>query len=111
MMAPTGSWRGAAAVRATRSAAANKVPPASAAAGTTTRCAAVPKASRTRCGYHQANETDGAALYHGAGRHQAGEHDDDDAPAGEVQAEALGGGFTGGEHVERACDERHGDGG
>ena len=50
MMAPTGSWRGAADVRATRSAAANKVPPASAAAGTTTRCAAVPNASRTRCG-------------------------------------------------------------
>ena len=33
MMAPTGSWRGAAAVRATKSAAANKVPPARAAAG------------------------------------------------------------------------------
>ena len=83
------------------------MPPASAAAGTTTRCAAVPNASRTEVRNHQADEADGAALDHRARGQQAGQHHDDDAPAREVEPQALRGGLAGGEHVERPRDERH----
>ena len=107
MMAPTGSWRGAAAVRATRSAAANKVPPASAAAGTTTRCAAVPNASRTRCGITRPMKPMVPPWMTAPAVSRPANTTMTMRQRVQVEPQALRGGFAGGEYVERPRDQRH----
>ena len=107
-MAPTGSWRGAAMVRATRSAAASSMPPARAEAGATMRWSLVRKAEAHGVRGDQADEPDRAGAHHRERRQGRAADEEARAPALQRQTDGARAQLAGREHVQRPREHDRG---